>query len=181
MRVLRIAEQCRQVEADLAATPVDQLDNRIRDLEDRWARSRDPAAQETYRDAIASLVAQKEAIDRIGLGRERIVARLHANVAILEKLRFSLIHLRSAEVERVGGESSPVVEALDELGRELDATASAVGEVFGASVPAWALAAPSEQPTARALAPSAAPTPDTRASEGEADQTRRSGSETLTD
>ncbi|MEM7677915.1 MAG: hypothetical protein AAF449_18105 [Myxococcota bacterium] len=131
MRILHIADQCRRVDADLASTPPAQLDDRIGELELKIDSVRDPAAQQTYRDALASLHEQKEAIDRIGLGRERIVARLHANVAILEKLRFSLIHLRNAQAERTGGEASPVVEALDELGRELDATASAVGEVFG--------------------------------------------------
>ncbi|MEL7370476.1 MAG: hypothetical protein AAFN74_16270 [Myxococcota bacterium] len=131
MRILHIADQCRRVDADLASTPQAQLDDRISELEDKIARVRDPAAQQTYHDALCSLHEQKDAIDRIGLGRERIVARLHANVAILEKLRFSLIHLRNAQAERTGGEASPIVEALDELGRELDATASAVGEVFG--------------------------------------------------
>lgn len=131
LRVLDIAGQCRQVDSDLAGTPVAQLDERIAELGRKIDAARDPSAQATYRDAMTSLQAQKEAVDRISLGRERIVARLHANVAILEKLRFSLIHLRNAHAERIGGEASPVVEALDELGRELDATASAVGEVFG--------------------------------------------------
>ena len=130
MRILEIAGQCRRVDDDLAATPIYQLDERIVELDQKVATARDPAAQQTYRDAVSSLRAQKDAVDRISLGRERIVARLHANVAILEKLRFSLIHLRNAQTERIGGEASPVVEALEELGRELDATATAVGEVF---------------------------------------------------
>ena len=151
MRVLDIAEQCRRVDADLATTPVAHLDERIGELQAKVSTARDPAAQQTYRDALASLQAQKDAVDRIALGRERIVARLHANVAILEKLRFSLIHLRNAQAERIGGEASPVVEALDELGRELDATASAVGEVFGGAAPQLAAvnpeALPSGEPT----------------------------------
>ena len=131
LRVLEIAEQCRQVDLDLASTSMFQLDDRIADLDRKMASARDAAAQQTYREAMQSLTAQKEAIDRISRGRERIVARLHANVAILEKLCLSLIHLRNAQAERIGGESSPLVEALEELGREMDATASAVGEVFG--------------------------------------------------
>jgi hypothetical protein len=60
-----------------------------------------------------------------------VIARLHANVALLEKVRFSLLHLRSADTERVGGEASPLLDALEELSREIDATSTAVGEVFG--------------------------------------------------
>ena len=135
LRILEIANQCRQVDRDLATTPVAQLQLRISELSEKEATARDPAAKTSYKDAIESLRAQIEAIDRIELGRERIVARLHANVAILEKLRLSLIHLRNAQAERIGGEASPVVEALDELGRELDATATAFGEVFGRSLP----------------------------------------------
>ncbi len=131
LRILDIAQQCQQVDRDLASMSAFQLDARIADLDRKMASARDPSAQATYRDAMDSLRAQKEAFDRISLGRERIVARLHKNVAILEKLQLSLIHLRNSQAERISGEASPVIETLEELGRELDATATAVGEVFG--------------------------------------------------
>jgi hypothetical protein len=60
-----------------------------------------------------------------------VVARLHANVALLEKVRFSLVHAKSADAERFGGEASPLAETIEELSRELDLTSSAVGEVYG--------------------------------------------------
>lgn len=132
MRILHIADQCRQIEADLAAAPGFELAERIASLEQKAANAEDEAARETYRSAIATLDGQRQNISAIERGRERVVARLHANVALLEKVRFSLVHLRSADAERFGGEASPVTEAIDELGREIDATSMAVGEVYGA-------------------------------------------------
>jgi hypothetical protein len=131
LRILQIAEQCRTIESDLSAAPAYELEERIGQLQSKAEASADPSARRTYESAIASLDEQRRALQEIGRGRERVIAKLHANVALLEKVRFSLLHLRSAVTERVGGESSPVAEALEELGREIDATSSAVSEVWG--------------------------------------------------
>lgn len=134
IRILQIAAECRRVQHDLEATPDKEIRERIEELGRRAEGAADAGARNTYQSAVASLEAQLEALTRIEAGRERIVARLHATVALLEKLRFSLIHLRSAHAERVGGELSPVTEALEALAYEIDATSSAVGEVFGADL-----------------------------------------------
>lgn len=146
LRALSIAEQCRRIEADMAATPAYELEDRMAGLRRKAEAASDLAARDTYLVAVASLDGQRRALEAIGRGRERVVARLHANLALLEKVRFSLLHLRSADAERSGSEISPVTEALEELSRALDATSSAVGEVFGRSggelpsggeAPAW--------------------------------------------
>ncbi len=131
LRILTIAEQCRTIEDDLSAAPAYELEERIGSLEKKAESATDSAARRTYEGAIASLDEQRRALQAIGRGRERVIAKLHANVALLEKVRFSLLHLRSAVAERVGGESSPVADALEELGREIDATSTAVSEVWG--------------------------------------------------
>jgi hypothetical protein len=131
LRILHIAQQCRTIESDLSAAPAYELEERIAQLSQKAEAATDGAARRTYESAIASLDEQRRALQAIGRGRERVIAKLHANVALLEKVRFSLLHLRSADAERVGGESSPVAEALEELGREIDATSTAVSEVWG--------------------------------------------------
>lgn len=131
MRILRIAEQCRTIEQDLGAAPAKELEDRIEQLQKKAAASTDAAAKKTFQTAIASLDHQRDAVESISRGLERVLARLHANVALLEKVRFSLVHARSADAERFGGEASPLAETIDELSRELDATSMAVGEVFG--------------------------------------------------
>lgn len=131
LRILQIADQVRRLESDLAATPAFELEDRIGQLKKKAEAAADVGAQETYLSAVASLEQQREALLAVERGRDRVVARLHANVALLEKVRFSLLHLRSADAERAFGESSPVAQALEELGREIDATSTAIGEVYG--------------------------------------------------
>lgn len=131
LQILQIAHECRRISADLAEAPGAELDERIAQLEEKVKASGDAAAAGTYRAAIATLDEQRQGIAAIQRGRERVVARLHANVALLEKVRFSLVHLRSADAQRVGGEATVLTETLDELGREIDATSLAVGEVYG--------------------------------------------------
>ena len=133
LQILHIAEECRLVQRDLDATPASEIKARIADLRRRAEDAADAGARATYLDTVAALDEQLAALGRIENGRERVIARLHATVALLEKLRFSLIHLRSADAERIGGQLSPVTEALDALAEELDATSSAVGDVFGRS------------------------------------------------
>jgi hypothetical protein len=130
MRILHIAQQCRSIEHDLGAAPATELESRIQNLSRKADAATDEAARATFHAAIRSLDSQRRAVEAIGRGLERVVARLHANVALLEKVRFSLVHARSADAERFGGEASPLTEAIEELSRELDATSLAVGEVY---------------------------------------------------
>ncbi|MBX2814220.1 MAG: hypothetical protein KTR25_20595 [Myxococcales bacterium] len=133
MRILYIAEHCRRIEDDLSPDAIAELEDRMAELEVRSRRVTDDSARGTFGQALTSLREQQQAMDMLKDGRERVIARLHVNVALLEKLRLSFLQLGTADVERAGAETSPVVEALDELGRELDATAHAISEVFGAS------------------------------------------------
>lgn len=132
MRILHIAHQCRSIQTDLGAAPASELEERIDALRRKAASTSDKSARATFLATIESLEAQKASVDAIARGLERVLARLHANVALLEKVRFSLVHARSASAEQMGGDVSPLVDTIDELSRALDATSQAVGEVFGA-------------------------------------------------
>lgn len=130
LRILRIAEHCRQVDGELSRESITQLEDRIAQLERKAASTMDPSARDTYESALESLMAQRDVLEQLRSGRERVVARLHVHVALLEKLRLSVLQLRSADAERLGADGS-VDDALEELGRELDLTADAISEVFG--------------------------------------------------
>lgn len=131
-QILRVVRNVRGIERDMATIPAAELDDRIRDLEARAEKSIDPTAQATYREAIVALREQRSALETIAAGRDRIVARLHAHLAALEKLRFGLLHRKSAHAEKADDEASFALEALEDLGREIDATSSAMSQVFGA-------------------------------------------------
>jgi hypothetical protein len=132
MRILHIAHQCRTIQSDLGAAPASELEERIDNLRSKAAATSDKAARATFLATVESLEAQKASVDSIARGLERVLARLHANVALLDKVRFSLVHARSASAELMGGDASPLIDTIDELSKELDATSQAVGEVFGA-------------------------------------------------
>lgn len=131
LKILEIAEHCRQVDQEVTEDRLNEIDDRMAEVERKAQASSDLTAQKTYMKALESLQDQQEALRRLGEGRERVVARLHVHVALLEKLRVSVLQIRSADAERFGTEDSFVMEAVEELGRELDATAHAISEVFG--------------------------------------------------
>ncbi|MFO0728662.1 MAG: hypothetical protein U1E65_33100 [Myxococcota bacterium] len=133
LRILRITEQTTGIERDLGTAPAAELEDRILGLKKKAEATSDDAAKKTLLSTVDSLESQKQAVLAIGRGLERVVARLHANVALLEKVRFSLVHAKSADAERSHGEASPLTETIEELSRELDLTSSAVGEVYGKS------------------------------------------------
>ena len=137
---LRIADVAQRVES---APP--SADERIDELRAKMQACEDPAARQTLAGAIASLEDQQRSIEAMRHGRERILARLQANLVLLEKVRFSLAHQRSADAERLGGAPTRLDEALEALTTELDASSEAVGEVYGGAVAiAGALPAPGE-------------------------------------
>lgn len=131
LRILYIAEHCRRVEDELSVEAVTQLEDRIAELQQRIDLSKDTAARDTYQYALSSLEEQLKATHRLQDSRERVIARLHVNVALLEKLRLNFLQLGTANAERYGVETSNVYDELEALGRELDATAQAIHEVFG--------------------------------------------------
>lgn len=139
LRILRIAEDCRRLDDQLAREDREALEARIEDLAGRESSTVDDTARRTYAEARSTLEEQGRALERIERGRERVLAKLHANLALLEKLRLALVQLESAHAERRDAESMVVVETLDELGRELDITANAVSEVFAAPMSDHAL------------------------------------------
>src|SRR5262249_58873722 len=91
MRILHISEQCRSIERDLGAAPATELESRIQNLSRKAGAATDEGARVTFHAAIRSLDGQRRAVEAIGRGLERVVARLHATVALLEKVRFSLV------------------------------------------------------------------------------------------
>ena len=126
---LRSADAAGRVE-----TVPDGGDDRIEALKTKLDACVDPAAKSTLGAAIESLEEQQRAIAAMHHGRERILARLEAHLVLMERVRFSLAHQRSADAERIGGAPTQLEEALEALTRELDSEAQAVGEVYGGAL-----------------------------------------------
>lgn len=118
LSVMSVAARWADVEAalDLAdADDPERLADRLDDLSQRAAATDDPVAKVGYeraRDQVRTLMAHHE---RLAAGRERLTARLHQQVATLESLRLSCLHLRSADAQRFACEVSPLLDAATSL------------------------------------------------------------------
>lgn len=118
LSVMSVAARWSDVESALDLSDADdpeRLAARLDDLGARAAATDDPVARAGYeraRDQVRTLMAHHE---RLASGRERLTARLHEQVATLESLRLSCLHLRSADAQRFSCEVSPLLDAANTL------------------------------------------------------------------
>lgn len=106
------------VEAQLAGDTEGELSRQVSELSRQAAAARDPIAKRQLEQAAASL---KEEIDRLGelkLKRERVLARITSQVAMLERARLALVGMRS-------GQATVRAAEMNALARKFSALASA--------------------------------------------------------
>ncbi len=125
----------RGAELSRAATPAldADLSRRAAELHAAAASASDALAEKSYRRAAETLDGQLEHLRVVRRGRDRLLARLHEEVAQLERARFSLLLLRNADAERSAAEleilsgrlrqSAQAVEGEAEVGVEVAAAA----------------------------------------------------------
>ncbi|MCB9562128.1 MAG: hypothetical protein H6708_17120 [Kofleriaceae bacterium] len=142
--VLRLYELAgRWARVDRPADGVDALRARAAELDGRVEASTDEVAREQYRDARAAIADQLRYVDGIQQSRERVLARLHACVATLEKFRLASAHLETASASRQAVEGRQTVALLAEVTADIDACDAALDELGGAAPTAEAAAAAS--------------------------------------
>jgi hypothetical protein len=128
-RLFDVAGRWADVEADGARTPLDGLAARMEVIAGKMEKSQDPVAREQYGQAHAALAEQLRYLKEIATTRERIIARMHHYLAAMERLRFAVINHRSADASRLATEVAPILEDLQELGRDIDSSSEAMGEM----------------------------------------------------
>ena len=114
------------------AAPVaaeEELVKRCAELLAAAAGAPDGIAQASYRRAARTLEGQLEHLRQVRRGRERIAARLHEEVAQLERARFSLLLLQGANAERSGAELELLGERLRQSASGFEAEAEAAAEI----------------------------------------------------
>ena len=121
LSVMAVVARWAEVESALDLTDADdpvRLAGRLDDLEARAAATDDEIAKAGYlraRDQVRTVMSHHE---RLAAGRERLTARLHQQVATLESLRLSCLHLRSADAQRFACEVSPLLDAANSLSED---------------------------------------------------------------
>jgi len=99
---------------------------RISSLLASAASAKDPVAREQYQRAAKSLEEQLAYLTSIGRGQERTVARIVAQLALLEKVRFSLVNFHATDSERLADELRNVSKELESLTSDVDIIGDAI-------------------------------------------------------
>jgi hypothetical protein len=152
VRLFDVGRKWAQVESDGARTPAGKLVERMDAIQAKLERCEDAIARGQYQQAHAALAAQVRYLRDIAIARERVIARMHHYLAAMERLRLAVINHRSADASRLSSEVQPILEDLEGLGREIDCSSEAMGQVEadGDGPAAAAAAAAAPRPPAQA-------------------------------
>lgn len=128
-KVARFGKKWQDIEVQARKSDRPKLDQRIAELQARKDASSDEGVRTEYERALGALREQLTSLGEIEKGRERAVARLHHQVATLERLRLAALHHRSVGAAKLGEELKTVVDELVQAGQELDTAAEVLAEV----------------------------------------------------
>jgi hypothetical protein len=104
LAALQVAERVASLSRAAAPSLEEELQRRFAQLQESAAGAEDPSARSSYQRAAEALEGQLEHFRRVRRARERALARLHEDVANLERVRFSLTLLRGADAVRGAAE-----------------------------------------------------------------------------
>lgn len=128
-KVARFGKKWQDIQAQAHKSDRKQLDERIAELQARKDGSSDEGVRTEYERALCALREQVASLTEIEKGRERAVARLHHQVATLDRLRLAALRHRSVGAAKFGEELKTVVDDLVQAGQELDTAAEVLAEV----------------------------------------------------
>jgi hypothetical protein len=114
---VELASEWTGVEHELEERTHAQLGREIDGLETSARESSDELARHQLRSAAESLREEREQVGELRLRRERILARLKAEVALLERARVALIGLRSGQAQVRAAELSAIARRFAALSR----------------------------------------------------------------
>lgn len=130
LRILELSRRWQAIDRELGDRAEGEIAGRLSELRALQETTRDETAKKQLGVAEASLRAELEQIDRIRRGRERVVARLHGEMALLERSRVTLLGLKTSDAHLRAAELSALSETLSAVAREMDVEAEAVDEVI---------------------------------------------------
>jgi hypothetical protein len=116
--VFSLAESHANLEAQLHAAQQGDVDAQVRELRARAAATTDAVARRQLELAASSLGEELNHLDLLGRKRERLLAQLHAQVALLERARVSLVGVRGGDVASKGAQAAQLARKLEALGQE---------------------------------------------------------------
>ncbi len=119
-----LAESHAGLEAQLQSVAQGDVDTQIQDLRTRAAATEDPVARRQLELAASSLGEELNRLDTLSRKRERLLAQLHAQVALLERARVSLVGAAGSEASAKGAQAAHLARRLASMGEEAPAEPS---------------------------------------------------------
>jgi hypothetical protein len=128
-KIGRFGKRWQDIETQAQKSNRAQLTERKTNLEARAAATTDENVRSEYVRALSAIGEQLAYLDDIAKGRERAIARLHHQVATLERLRLAAVRHRSVGAAKLGEELKAVVDDLNQAGQDLDTAAEVLAEL----------------------------------------------------
>lgn len=115
---LSLAEAHAGLEAQLGSVVANDVDAQVRELRARAASTQDAVARRQLELAASSLGEELNHLDALARRRERLLAQLHAQVALLERARVSFIGVQGSDMGAKGAQAAQLARKLKSLGEE---------------------------------------------------------------
>lgn len=119
-----LAEAHAGLEAQLGSVVANDVDAQVRELRSRAAATQDSVARRQLELAASSLGEELNHLDALARRRERLLAQLHAQVALLERARVSFIGVQGSELGAKGAQAAQLARRLKSLGEDSAAPVS---------------------------------------------------------
>jgi len=134
LRILELARRWQGIDREMGERAEGEIGQRLAELRSLKETTKDEIARRQLGLAENALTNELAQIDRIRRGRERVVARLHGEMALLESTRFTLLSMKSSDAHLRAAELSALSESLSRIAREMDCEAEAVDEIISKGV-----------------------------------------------
>lgn len=118
-----LAETHAELEAQLSAVAPQDVQKQVEDLRARAQATGDAVARRQLELAASSLGEELNRLNLLASKRERQLAQLHAQVALLERARVSLVGVAGSEAGAKGAQAAHLAQRLAALGQENPAPA----------------------------------------------------------
>jgi len=128
-----LAEAHHGLASQLGSVVANDVDAQVRELRERAAATQDAVARRQLELAASSLGEELNHLDVLARRSERLLAQLHAQVALLERARVSLIGARGGELGAKGAQAAELARKLKQLGEPPSGTPA--GEASSAPAP----------------------------------------------
>lgn len=119
-----LAESHSGLESQLKSVAQTDVDAQVKDLRARAAATEDAVARRQLELAASSLGEELNRLDTLSRKRERLFAQLHAQVALLERARVSLVGAAGTEASAKGAQAAQLAKRLASMGEDSPAPIS---------------------------------------------------------